>query len=147
MGLQSEETFDSFFEQSEIEIDSQNEFPSPEKKIKKIRSSVPEIPQRSQEQVDLFRREEIQRYSNPQEFFSFTDENGESVLVTPACKTEVKNTKVREHFLLRTNRPSAVTLLSLIRDAASKMAQGQGTRAKICSLLRESQFVNKDISD
>ncbi len=49
MGLESQETFDSYFEQSENEPDSQNEFPSPEKKIRKIRSYVLEIPSRSQD--------------------------------------------------------------------------------------------------
>ncbi len=38
-----------------------------------------------------------------------------------------------------------MSLLNLIRDAASKLENGWGTWSKICSLLKESQYVNTDI--
>ena len=46
--------------------------------------------------------------------------------------------KAREHPALKNDRPPQVTLLSLIRDAASRLPRGEGTRQDICELLRES---------
>ena len=51
---------------------------------------------------------------------------------------ENSNNKARDHFLLKSNRPSYVTLLSVVRDAASKLPKGKGTRNDICILLKES---------
>ena len=39
--------------------------------------------------------------------------------------------KAREHFLLKSERPSVVTILSLARDAASRLPNGEGTRADV----------------
>lgn len=52
--------------------------------------------------------------------------------------SENSNNKARDHFLLKSTRPSYVTLLSVVRDAASKLPNGRGTRNDICTLLRES---------
>ena len=46
--------------------------------------------------------------------------------------------KPREHVLLKPDRPSHVTILCLVRDAAARMPNGKGTRADICQLLKES---------
>ena len=37
-----------------------------------------------------------------------------------------------------------ITILCLVKDAAAKLSQGEGTRADICDLLRESQYVLGD---
>ena len=54
-------------------------------------------------------------------------------------KQGVTLSKAREHFLLRSERPSVVTILSLVRDAASRLPNGEGTRAEV-NLLASSFF-------
>jgi nuclear factor related to kappa-B-binding protein len=49
--------------------------------------------------------------------------------------------------LLKTERPSYITILCLVRDAAAKLPNGVGTRADICELLKESQYINENIPD
>lgn len=51
--------------------------------------------------------------------------------MAPACKktADQKSMKVREHYLLKTDRPSYVNLLNLMRDAVCKLENGQGTWA------------------
>lgn len=49
--------------------------------------------------------------------------------------------KAREHSLLVPNRPSCVTLLSLVRDAVARLPNGEGTRTDISQLLKDSQFI------
>lgn len=39
------------------------------------------------------------------------------------------------------DRPACVTLLSLVRDAAARLPNGEGTRAEICELMKESQYL------
>jgi nuclear factor related to kappa-B-binding protein len=70
-----------------------------------------------------------------------------SIVVAPVCKKNALNSKPREHFLLKTERPSYITILCLVRDAAAKLPNGVGTRADICELLKESQYINENIPD
>ena len=58
-----------------------------------------------------------------------------------------QNSKPREHFLLKAERPSYITILCLVRDAAARLPGGVGTRADICELLKESQYINESITD
>lgn len=89
------------------------------------------------------------RYQNPTQPFEYTLTDTIKRVVAPACKkiSDSTNLKAREHYLLKTGRPPVVTLLCLVRDAASKLLEGSGTRYQICSLLRESQYVNQDVKD
>lgn len=86
---------------------------------------------------------------------------------------EMSLNKAREHTLLRSNRPPYVTILSLgssfapsvasflcekqtealkrlfllpVRDAAARLPNGEGTRAEICELLKDSQFLAPDVT-
>lgn len=43
--------------------------------------------------------------------------------------------------------PPHATILSLVRDAASKLPDGVGTRADVCLLLKDSQYLEPLISD
>lgn len=52
------------------------------------------------------------------------------------------STKVRGHNLMVPERPACVTLLSLVRDAAARLPNGEGTRAEICELMKESQYLS-----
>lgn len=43
--------------------------------------------------------------------------------------------KAREHSLLISLRPPYVTILTLVRDAASRLPNGEGTRAEVYQLF------------
>ena len=49
--------------------------------------------------------------------------------------------KVRGHSLMLPERPGCVTLLALVRDAAARLPNGEGTRAEICELMKQSQYL------
>lgn len=116
------------------------------KAIKKSNYSTV-LPSTNEELMD-FRRQEIERYRNPTIPYIYRLKNGEERIVAPACKKLSDSTaKARDHYLLRAERPSVVTLLSLARDAAAKLPNGFGTRNDICELLKASQFINTDVSE
>ena len=92
------------------------------------------------------RRQEIERYDNPDQPYKYTLRDGSVSAVAPLGKKSAGG-KARDHFLLASERPSAVTLLSLVRDAAARLPGGEGSRADVCELLKESQFVNDGVSD
>ena len=85
---------------------------------------------RSEEEITLFRNEELIRYQNPTLPFEYTLSKTTKRIVAPACKklSDSNNLKAREHYLLKASRPPVVTLLSLVRDAAAKLPNGSGTR-------------------
>lgn len=58
-------------------------------------------------------------------------------------------TKPRGHSLLVADRPNFVTILALVRDATARLPNGEGTRADICQLLKDSQYIREqsDIDD
>lgn len=49
--------------------------------------------------------------------------------------------KPRGHSLLVADRPNFVTILALVRDATARLPNGEGTRADICQLLKDSQYI------
>ena len=102
----------------------------------------------SPEEVKAYQIQERDRYNNPSSPFLFTIRSGEKRWVAPLSK---KNGEVvgrpRDHFLLVSERPNSVTILSLVRDAAAKLPKGYGTRNDICELLKDSQFINRDVDD
>lgn len=48
---------------------------------------------------------------------------------------ETNLNKAREHSLLISNRPPFVTILTLVRDAAARLPNGEGTRAEVENAL------------
>lgn len=52
-------------------------------------------------------------------------------------------TKARGHSLLVADRPNFVTILALVRDATARLPNGEGTRADICQLLKDSQYIRE----
>lgn len=102
----------------------------------------------STDNIMSFHEQERERYANPIQSFVYKLPNGEQRWVAPVCKkTMDSSVRPRDHFLLLPERPSAVTILSLVRDAASKLPQGYGTRSDICDLLKESQYINPQIDE
>lgn len=95
-----------------------------------------------------FRREETLRYSMPKRAFYYTALDGKKSAVAPLKRCSGKPTvRGREHFMLKEDRPASFTILCLVRDAASRLPGSIGTRADVCILVRDSQFLVEDIDD
>uniref|UniRef100_A0A8C7L9F1 Nuclear factor related to kappaB binding protein n=1 Tax=Oncorhynchus kisutch TaxID=8019 RepID=A0A8C7L9F1_ONCKI len=93
-------------------------------------------------------RSEQQRYDQPHKAFTFRMHGFESQVgpVKGVFDKEMSLNKAREHTLLRSDRPAYVTILSLVQDAAARLPNGEGTRAEICELLKDSQFLAPDVT-
>ncbi|KAJ3590806.1 hypothetical protein NHX12_008754 [Muraenolepis orangiensis] len=96
----------------------------------------------------VFQVQEQQRYDQPHKAFTFRMHGFPSVVgpVKGVFDKEMSLNKAREHTLLRSDRPAYVTILSLVRDAAARLPNGEGTRAEICELLKDSQFLAPDVT-
>ena len=107
------------------------------------------------DEKDIYRKQEAIRYQNPYKAFTYKIHGYESVVgPVKGCGIGAANghnasspNKAREHSLLVSDRPPFVTLLSLVRDAAARLPNGEGTRADICELLKDSQYLLPTISD
>ena len=106
--------------------------------------SVPTIPESKPEERALYREEEARRYGSPETVFRFTSRDGEPVSVAPLQLAGSKAPKMRPHALLIKNRSPAVTILSLVRDACARFPAGVGTRADLCILFRDTQYLVED---
>ena len=106
------------------------------------------IKPRTKEEVEDFRKQEKLRYEKPYLPWEYTLSNGNVAIVAPLCSNS-KNSiaKARDHELLKAERPPFITLLALVRDAASRLEDGVGTRMDICELLKDSQYINEDVPD
>ncbi|XP_020778598.1 nuclear factor related to kappa-B-binding protein isoform X1 [Boleophthalmus pectinirostris] len=100
------------------------------------------------DEKQLFQIQEQQRYNQPHKAFTFRMHGFESVVgpVKGVFDKEMSLNKAREHTLLRSDRPPYVTILSLVRDAAARLPNGEGTRAEICELLKDSQFLAPEVT-
>lgn len=152
-GLHSEDSLESvdFDPEDAVEphksvslISSEKEF-----KIRKIMKKSPSpLVKSSNEDIRNFQAQEQERYANPTLPFVYRINNGDNRWVAPVCrKLSEGNVRPRDHFLLAQERPNSVTILSLVRDAASKLPKGYGTRNDICELLKESQFINNTVGE
>ncbi|XP_060084113.1 nuclear factor related to kappa-B-binding protein-like isoform X2 [Ylistrum balloti] len=103
----------------------------------------------SDEEKSTFREQEKRRFENPHKAFTYKMHGYESVVgpVKGVYSKENAMNKAREHALLISNRPSFVTILTLVRDAAARLPNGEGTRGDICELLKDSQFLAPGVSD
>ena len=152
--LRSFTTFDSAGEEREEDpeparsisvITSEKEARSKKTVVKK---NVMTIAKSTPEEIADFQAQERARYKVPTKPFVYTTRSGEARTVGSVCKKLMDaSVKARDHFLLRNERPSCVTLLSLVRDAACKLPKGYGTRNDICELLKESQYINTEIDE
>ncbi|XP_012710754.2 nuclear factor related to kappa-B-binding protein [Fundulus heteroclitus] len=100
------------------------------------------------DEKQVFQVQEQQRYNQPHKAFTFRMHGFESVVgpVKGVFDKEMSLNKAREHTLLRSDRPPYVTILSLVRDAAARLPNGEGTRAEICELLKDSQFLAPEVT-
>ncbi|PPR90406.1 hypothetical protein GOBAR_AA30294 [Gossypium barbadense] len=84
----------------------------------------------------------------PKKAFSYTAADGKKSIVAPLRRGGGKPTsKARDHFMLKRDRPPHVTILCLVRDAASRLPGSIGTRADVCTLIRDSQYIVEEVSD
>ncbi|XP_074580818.1 uncharacterized protein LOC141837285 [Curcuma longa] len=114
----------------------------------RAQKSLNTISPSSDEVRAYFHREELLRYSIPDRAFSYTAADGKKSIVAPLRRGGGKPTsKARDHFMLKPDRPPHVTILCLVRDAAARLPGRIGTRADVCTLLRDSQYVVENISD
>ena len=117
------------------------------KNIKKNKIQIT-IKPRSQEEIINFRKQELERYKHPKLPWEYTLLNGTKAIVAPLFKkNKISTSKARDHALLKQDRPSYITILSLVRDAAAKLEDGVGTRADICELLKDSQYITENLPD
>ncbi|KAI8573656.1 hypothetical protein RHMOL_Rhmol01G0294100 [Rhododendron molle] len=114
----------------------------------RAQKSLTTISPSSDEVRGYFREEEVLRYSIPDRAFSYTTIDGRKSIVAPLRRCGGKPTsKARDHFLLKRDRPPHVTIRCLVRDAAARLPGSIGTRADVCTLLRDSQYIVEEVSD
>ncbi|KAG7564616.1 hypothetical protein ISN44_As10g013720 [Arabidopsis suecica] len=114
----------------------------------RAQKSLSTITQSSEEARAYFRKEEFLRYSIPDRSFVYTAADGKKSIVAPLRRGGGKPTsKARDHFMLKRERPPHVTILCLVRDAAARLPGSIGTRADVCTLIRDSQYIVEDVSD
>ncbi|KAE8666671.1 kinesin-like protein [Hibiscus syriacus] len=114
----------------------------------RAQKSLNTISPSSEEVRAYFQREELLRYSIPDRAFSYTASDGKKSIVAPLRRCGGKPTsKARDHFMLKRDRPPHVTILCIVRDAAARLPGSIGTRADVCTLIRDSQYIVEDVSD
>ncbi|CAL5334270.1 unnamed protein product [Camellia sinensis] len=114
----------------------------------RAQKSLNTISPSSEEVRAYFRKEEVLRYSIPERAFSYTAADGRKSIVAPLRRCGVKpSSKPRDHFMLKRDRPPHVTILCLVRDAAARLPGSIGTRADVCTLIRDSQYIVEDVSE
>ncbi|XP_015739406.1 nuclear factor related to kappa-B-binding protein isoform X1 [Coturnix japonica] len=130
----------TFFRENEDSLDATTPVP-------RVRTDYVVRPSTGEEKR-VFQEQERYRYSQPHKAFTFRMHGFESVVgpVKGVFDKETSLNKAREHSLLRSDRPAYVTILSLVRDAAARLPNGRGTRAEICELLKDSQFLAPDVT-
>ncbi|KAJ8922751.1 hypothetical protein NQ315_007786 [Exocentrus adspersus] len=104
---------------------------------------------RAEEEIKDFREQERKRYDNPHKAFTYRCNNYESVVgpLKGVYNPAAGSAKARGHTMLSADRPNFVTILSLVRDAAARLPNGEGTRGEICELLKSSQYISPTAPD
>ena len=117
------------------------------KNVKKNKIQIT-IKPRTKEEIESFREQEKERYKYPHKPWEYTLSKGNVAIVAPLfSSTKSMIVKARDHELLKNERPPYITLLALVRDAAARLENGVGTRLDICDLLKDSQYINENISE
>lgn len=94
---------------------------SQQSKQQKVTKNIVTIKANPKEWVEQYRQQERDRYSNPTRPWTYLCFDGAPAIVAPVAKkiSTAQNSKPREHFLLKADRPSYITILCLVRDAAA----------------------------
>lgn len=101
------------------------------------------------DEIAEFREQERKRFEHPDKAFTYRMHGYESVVgPVKGIYTQIPAlTKARGHTMLTADRPSFVTILTLVRDATARLPNGEGTRADICELLKSSQYICPSASE
>lgn len=92
--------------------------------------------------LELFHKQEMERYANPDVPYMYTGFCGIGAVVPPIrVNSLASQAKPRAHHLLSSSRPWCVSILSLVRDSVARLPGGVGTRADVTKLFCESQYV------
>lgn len=110
----------------------------------KRKMNIATISPSSEEVRAHFQKEEALRHLVPDRGFCYTALDGRKSAVAPLRKV---NKIGRYHVILKADRPHHISTLCLLRDAAARLPGGMGTRADICILMRDSQYLVEDVSD
>ncbi|XP_077226590.1 uncharacterized protein LOC143859983 [Tasmannia lanceolata] len=117
-------------------------------RVLRAQKNLTKISPSSDEVRAYFRREELLRYSVPDKTFSYTAADGKKSVVAPLRRCGGRTTsKARDHFMLKPDRPPHVTIHCIVKDAAARLPGGIGSRADVCTLIRDSQYIAEDVSD
>ncbi|CAD5110971.1 DgyrCDS324 [Dimorphilus gyrociliatus] len=120
-----------------------------EESTKLEKTSFKVRPSNEEEKLE-FRRQESERFNNAHQPYTYKMHGYNSVVgpVKRVFKKEESGSKeARDHSILTKDRPHYVTILTLVRDAVARLPNGEGTRADICELLKDSQFLLPNVSD
>ncbi|XP_053398532.1 nuclear factor related to kappa-B-binding protein-like isoform X2 [Mercenaria mercenaria] len=103
----------------------------------------------SEDEKADFQRQEKLRFAEPHKAFTYEMHGYQSVVGPVKGVFSKKNdtNRAREHALLVSSRPAFITILTLVRDAVARLPNGEGNRAEICELLKDSQFLAPGITD
>lgn len=101
------------------------------------------------DEIHEFRLQERQRYENPHLPFTYRQHGYESVVgpLRGIYSQSPAVSKARDHNTLIAERPNFVTILALVRDAAARLPNGEGSRYDICELLKSSQYLIPGTTD
>ncbi|XRB07959.1 nuclear factor related to kappa-B-binding protein [Pycnococcus provasolii] len=120
----------------------------------RISTSRPALLPSTSDEVAKFREFETRRYEAPTKPFQYerraTDGGGSAMVacaVRPGEDEALSKKSSRAHPILVNKRPAYVTIVTVVRDACARLPEGYGSRADICTLVRDSQYVLADVSD
>lgn len=131
-------------EVSELIVDASQGSPPPAR----MRTGYVVKPSSEEERAD-FQRQEKLRFAEPHKAFTYEMHGYRSVVgpVKGVFSKKSDTNRAREHALLVSSRPAFITILTLVRDAVARLPNGEGNRADICELLKDSQFLAPGITD
>ena len=90
--------------------------------------------------------QESMRFENPHVAFTYYMHGYESVVAPVKGMYQrpdldaITQGRARDHAILVKERPSYVSILTLVRDAVARLPNGCGTRLDVVELLKYSQF-------
>ncbi len=93
----------------------------------------------------LLQAQERERFAQPHLPFTYRLGGGRECVVPPIkTNSSTSPTKVKPHPALSDHRPAPVSAVSLVRDAVARLPRGEGTRAEIEDLTKESQYLSAE---
>lgn len=103
----------------------------------------------TKDEINNFQMQEKKRFESPYKSFTYREHDYESVVgpVKNLHLTQTSIAKTRDNNVLKSDRPNFITTTALVRDAISRLPNGEGTRSEIGELLKSSQYVLPHIFD